>query len=301
MLRPVERLKMPLWTPKLHAANASRSMPHIQEKLDGWNAQLVVQPGGELQLFGRETLPSHELFKRFKYLITTLRVIAPARRLLDDYPVGLVISGEILALGGKATDVPTRLKLSRRKSLSDLQFTAFAIHHKHAPPLPEHQLAELKDAGFHVPRDFNQAFKSYDQLHPSNLRLLAKTWGIEGFVIKYFGLSDWFKYKITRSVDLVVTGVVPGEGKYSGKVGALRCSYQMNGESYEIASVGGMTDKDREQMTKMWNENRLFGRVCEVKFQELAVNRLRHPRFFRWREDKPAQECTWESVLWAAS
>lgn len=90
----------------------------------------------------------------------------------------------------------------------------------------------------------------------------------------------WLKLKDELSVDVPVTGVLEGEGKYKGTCGTLVIDYK--GVS---VPVSGMTDAQRHEF---WaNPDAVIGRIVEVVYQEETVHgSLRHPRFKRFREDK---------------
>jgi hypothetical protein len=110
----------------------------------------------------------------------------------------------------------------------------------------------------------------------------------EGWVLKTYHYSQWYKVKKRHTVDLVVTGIEPGKGKYEGQAGALICSCWNVNRYIEICKCSGMTDEQRRNI----NGN-CVGKVCEVAYQEVgALGRLRHPSFIRWREDKEVIECT---------
>ena len=89
---------------------------------------------------------------------------------------------------------------------------------------------------------------------------------------------------------MIITGFnVSTAGKHLGKLKSWRCSAYVNGELKEVANVSGM----KEDVRYAFNPNEDIGRVIEVKAQEIASKgRLRHPRFIRWRDDKPQKECT---------
>jgi ATP-dependent DNA ligase len=107
---------------------------------------------------------------------------------------------------------------------------------------------------------------------------------IEGWVLKQEHYVGWYKLKVERTLDAPVTGFKDGDGKYLGLVGALHVSL----EGHEIACVGGMDDETRLEI----DEKADLGRVVEVAYQYVGdKGRLRHPRFVRWRDDKPAVEC----------
>lgn len=114
--------------------------------------------------------------------------------------------------------------------------------------------------------------------------------GAEGWVLKRYHYVKWYKLKRTRTIDLVVLGVTEGKGKYENQTGALVCgAFDQYGKLREVCLCSGMTDAERVEMT-----SDCIGRVCEVKYQEVAsLGRLRHPIFLRWRDDeKKPYECT---------
>lgn len=134
----------------------------------------------------------------------------------------------------------------------------------------------------------------FDLLEHDNERQLlsdARLLGIEGWVLKGANYAGWWKVKPTKTIDAIVTGFKDGEGKYLGAVGSLLVSVYVENELVEITKVSGMTDAVRWDV----DEDRDLGRVCEVEYQELGNGRrLIHPRFVKWRDDKPAEQCTYE-------
>jgi ATP-dependent DNA ligase len=66
-------------------------------------------------------------------------------------------------------------------------------------------------------------------------------------------------------------------------------------ELTEITRVSGMPDEQRLDI----DEKKDLGRVVEVEYQDVGNGgRLIHPRFVRWRDDKPASQCRydWEDL-----
>lgn len=65
----------------------------------------------------------------------------------------------------------------------------------------------------------------------------------------------------------------------------------------KVGECEGITEEDRAYMTK--HKDDLLGAVIEVKGNEIFndTGRIRHPRFVRYREDKRAEECTWETLV----
>ena len=65
----------------------------------------------------------------------------------------------------------------------------------------------------------------------------------------------------------------------------------------KVGECEGITDEERLYMTEHITD--LLGSVIEVKGNEIFndTGRIRHPRFVRYREDKHAEECTWETLV----
>lgn len=129
---------------------------------------------------------------------------------------------------------------------------------------------------------------------PRTIRVLSDS---EGWVLKHHNADlDPLKIKQEHTCDLVVTGVVPGKGKFKDKMGALICSYYDGHTLSEVANISGFTDDERDVVTYMGNE--IIGQVVEVKYQYVgAGGRLRHPVFVRMRPDKAAEDCKGEDLL----
>jgi ATP-dependent DNA ligase len=106
----------------------------------------------------------------------------------------------------------------------------------------------------------------------------ARAKGLEGYMVKEFGYSHWWKAKVIHSLDLKVVGIHPGTGKYKGLVGSL---ILMDSKGMRIR-CSGMDETIRFSIT----ENDI-GRLVEVKHNGVTPGgKLRHPRFIRWRDDK---------------
>lgn len=123
----------------------------------------------------------------------------------------------------------------------------------------------------------------------------------EGLMLKNNSMAnygkDWTKVKKEDTADAFIIGATNGKGKYEGQIGAIELAVYSNGVIWPIGSCSGMDDYTRKQMTDMAFKKELRGRVVEVKFNEVTKNfKLRHPRFIRWRTDKPAEECLLEQL-----
>jgi ATP-dependent DNA ligase len=123
--------------------------------------------------------------------------------------------------------------------------------------------------------------------------------GGEGLILKDitqpYG-KGWVKWKKYHTLDTVITGFTDANhgvtGKYDGLVGAVCVSVNLGSNKWvEVGQVSGMTDEMRQKISK--NPKKYLGRVLEVKAQEFAKDRLRHPRWSRLRPDLSPASCTW--------
>lgn len=97
--------------------------------------------------------------------------------------------------------------------------------------------------------------------------------GNEGIVIRTG--DKWLRVVPEKMADIVCTGMLPGSGKNTGKMGALLT---------EHGKVGtGFTDQQR---VDFYNDPPV-GKLIQVKYRELSPSgRLRFPSFKRVRSDK---------------
>jgi len=235
----------------------------------------------------------------------------------------VLVHGELYVTGGVASDVKSAMKEGRETDWKGelaqrLQFVAYNLPYHDGGPI-EHR-AKLKDMDFDVPRvlmlrDFEaghwaltQHWKQFSTptmlgIVPEWLIEIAKREKIEGWVLKeIYTAAPWWKLRVTWTYDCVVMGTKDGTGMNFGDVGSLLVGmFTKVSETEpialleEVASVGGMTEAERDWMTEHRDE--LEGRVCEVEANGVCSRgRLHHPRFVRWREDKPANECTSEQL-----
>lgn len=135
-------------------------------------------------------------------------------------------------------------------------------------------------------------------------KALTRIWkmGGEGMIIKnYNGLYEqgkrsrsWIKVKAVETADGVITGFTPGEGKYQDTIGAIVIGQYRDGKFVKkITKISGMTDSVRYEVGS--NQEKYIGRVVEFAYQNKTDESYRHPRFKRFRDDKPARECSWET------
>lgn len=93
----------------------------------------------------------------------------------------------------------------------------------------------------------------------------------------------WLKIKDQQTVDAPIVGLEEGTGKYQGMLGAVIVDL----EGVEVRVGSGFSD---EMRTIMWTTPPL-GVNIEIEYHEKTPDgSLRHPRFVRFRDDKPVED-----------
>lgn len=111
--------------------------------------------------------------------------------------------------------------------------------------------------------------------------------GVEGLVFRQMQFGKMYKWKPKKTLSLVCTGILPGEGKHRGRIGSLSLSAMINGRWEFVVSVGtGLSDHQRNMP-----ESNYMWKVVEVEYDTASVGGLRFPRFTRMRPDKPSEAC----------
>jgi ATP-dependent DNA ligase len=122
-----------------------------------------------------------------------------------------------------------------------------------------------------------------------------KVWatGAEGVILKRVNAPyeqdkrnySLMKIKMEVTLDLLVIGVIRGEGKYEGTLGALRCVDSKG----NVHTISGMTDQQRHDW---WHKpSDIVNAVVEVQAMCVLPNgSLREPRFKAVRHDKAEKD-----------
>jgi bifunctional non-homologous end joining protein LigD len=259
--------------------------PEVRELARELGARRLVLDG-EIVAFDEEGRPSFERLQSRMHLGSESAV----RRRMRDIPVTYV-AFDLLYLDGRST-----MALSyeeRRKVLDALEFGGPAWR---AP--------------------------AYQRGEGSALLAATKELGIEGVVAKRLSssyepgrrASAWVKVKNICEQDVVIGGWAPGEGKRSGRVGALVTGLYEDGRLVYAGKVGtGFTDRtlailERELAPLRRDSSPFEGRkapkgtifveprlVARVELREWTKSgTMRAPSFKGLRDDIDPQDCTRE-------
>ena len=114
--------------------------------------------------------------------------------------------------------------------------------------------------------------------------------GYEGVVVKPLEYEyvnkrsfDWMKLKAINTVDARIVDIFEGTGKYSSSAGGV--IIQMPDSEVLVRVGSGFSDEQRDHIYA--DPDMFIGRMIEVKYHEVTPDgSLRHPRFYRWRDDK---------------
>ena len=114
--------------------------------------------------------------------------------------------------------------------------------------------------------------------------------GYEGVVVKPMEYEyvnkrsfDWMKLKAINTVDARIVDIFEGTGKYSSSAGGV--IIQMPDSEVLVRVGSGFSDEQRDEIYA--DPDMFIGRMIEVKYHEVTPDgSLRHPRFYRWRDDK---------------
>jgi bifunctional non-homologous end joining protein LigD len=289
----------------------------FEVKWDGYRAIADVQ-GGDATLTSRK---GNDLTGRFE---SVAKAIARTVKTPD-----CVLDGEVCALDeeGRATFSA----MQQGKSGTRYIFAAFDLLEVEGEPLTDRPLSErrerllaLLDRRQRVVQ-FSESFDDGEALYKA-----AQEQRFEGIIAKkrdskYFPgrrSREWLKIKTHGRQELVIAGYTRGQGRRSGRFGALILGYWQGDELVYAGNVGtGFTDDEIDRLLaklrplerkeppfrtvpKMpkvrkdaihWVEPKL---VAEVEFVEWTHDgRLRAPSYQGLREDKEAEEVQREEPM----
>ena len=141
---------------------------------------------------------------------------------------------------------------------------------------------------------------------------------LEGLVIK----DDYYsmKYINSKKADVIVVGFTKGNNRFAVKnwIGAIQVAVINNnlrkrfnnkvemppetaselllkGDLKIVAKVSGMDDATRARISR--NKKSFLGKVVEVEYKQFTGERLRDPRFKRFRDDKLIRRCTMSQFI----
>lgn len=257
--------------------NQGRLPPFAHVKRDGHMLRLSKNHLGHTKATTRRPTDITDKVRDCPWFTQFVRLAPPSTSLV----------GELWLPGGDRSVIKTMLK--DRASAKLLSFDVFGVESHDSLSLGQAEVIAAKYAQKFLPFYATSEFASGDHLVDFMVDLELRDPDVEGMVFVNSNMDFIGKWKPRKTIDLIVSGTKDADwnGKYAGSVGSLLVKTVCG---VELAAVSGMTDDQREWMTQ--NEDSLPGMVVEVAYQTIgSKGRLVHPRFVRWREDKPARDC----------
>jgi DNA ligase-1 len=290
----------------------------MEPKLDGWRCVVHVE-NGRVELTSRTGKSFTEkvfdnLLEQFRsigdnYVMDgELAFITNDVYLVSDYPATASV------LGSLPSEAHRKQREYAEKHHRVLQFVAFDMLQAGGVPLVElpqgtrtHTLrSALRDVWKHQSTP-DIAFVPQSPFFREDVYTNIVEAGGEGVVLKNPNApytpskrpaNVWYKIKKFETMDVIITGFTPGEGKYKDQIGAIEFSLWYPGEGEKpgvrkyIGKCSGIDDAMREDMTL--NKQDYMYKVMEIRyFGQVGANSdgLRHPQFIRMRHDKIEEEC----------
>jgi DNA ligase-1 len=269
----------------------------IEVKLDGVRVITIVHPDGRIDQFSRNG----------KELVNFPHVKEQIAKVAHSFKEAMVLDGEIMS-----SSFQDLMKQVHRKS--DVQSTDAVLNLFDILTLEEFEngkssttqikrsqaLQEWVNTNHEaMPNVKALAFENVDlataegQLRFKEINAQAVAGGYEGIMIKdpEAGYEckrsvAWLKLKPFIEVSLEVVAVEEGTGRNIGKLGALVCEGEDNGQRIEVNVGSGFTDSNRD--TYWSGRDTLIGNIVEVRADAVTQNQdgtysLRFPRFLRFR------------------
>lgn len=160
----------------------------------------------------------------------------------------------------------------------------------------------MRDAQAHRAMRYMNLLPQFEHPFEEHFRRIVENGG-EGLIIKNLDSpygKGWSKMKKSHDISCVVMGYKPGKGKYEGQIGALQLGVWYGGVLTEVGFASGMDDDLRKAITD--NPKAYLGKVVDIFAQQIQTNtqsvgRLRHPTFYRFRDDMGTASVTYDKLI----
>ncbi len=287
-------------------------------KLDGFRCLAFVD-GNEVFLQSRSSRPLGRYFPELEF---------PAGR--------YVLDGEIVVRGGDGREDfdalqqrlhPAASRVQRLAGETPAVYVAFDLLALDEEPLLERPFAERRTALEELLAGAAWADVPVELMPTTDSTLEAKRWleHAEGAMAKERSAiyepgkrRGMVKVKRVRTIDAVVVGWRPG--KEAETVGALILGLYDGEQLRVVGHCSGLTASEKRRLIgflepyqsgergsadpSRWTAGRDLEwvglrpeLVVEIDFDHVSAGRIRHgAKLRRWREDKPARECTYEQL-----
>jgi ATP-dependent DNA ligase len=303
---------------KPQLARSAKELPDgdgwmYEPKWDGFRT-IAFRDGAEVHLQSRNGRPMNRYFPEVAEQLLKL----PGKKLVLDGEMIVVVDGfqEFDLLSQRIHPAASRVeRLARETPATFVAFDLLAEDRKSLLRLPYHERRERLEQVVAAPVELTPV---------TDDRGAAAEWlrgRSEGAIGKEADApylpgerTGMVKVKRIRTADTVVTAF--RFGKHEGTVGSLILGmYDDDGELHIVGHTSGFRAKQKRELLGLLEPYRTGERgagepsrwkseeelvweglrpelVCEIEFDHITGNRIRHgAKFKRWREDKPPEEC----------
>jgi ATP-dependent DNA ligase len=237
-------------------------------------------------------------------------------------PFNTILDGEIISNDfGNVREVTSilgsdpELAIQKQKERGWLQFRVFDLPFYRGEDLQHYPLYQRRRA---IDEFFSTTIINYVSpiiLIHQNKKEFCKdimSKGGEGIILKwskakYGEKRYWVKVKQKETFDVFVIGYKPANEesekvdgtisttKYAEKgwIGAIEIGMLSPlGDIVQVGFCSGFDEATRKMVSE--NQEQFIGQVMEIEAQsQLSTGKFEHPRFIRWRDDKPKEKCLW--------
>jgi DNA ligase-1 len=270
---------------------------YIEVKLDGVRVITIVRPNGVVDMFSRNG----------KELANFPHITEQISKIANQFTEPMVLDGEVMS-----SSFQDLMKQVHRKS--DVQSQDAVLNLFDIVTLEEFELGKSSTNQEKRSEQVYKWHKTNKDVLPSvavvghelvdlnteagqkrykEINAQAIAGGYEGIMLKdpEAGYEckrsvAWLKLKPFIEVSLAVVAVEEGTGRNIGKLGALVCEGEDNGQRIKVNVGSGFTDSDRD--TYWCGRDTLIGNIVEVRADAVTQNQdgsysLRFPRFKGFR------------------
>lgn len=270
------------------------SYPVVAEtKIDGERAVITIKDNKAVSIISRA---GNDITQQFPEIVNKLN-----NTFASNYrKVSCVLDGEIATKTFNALQKRMNRLKENLNTDYDLEFYCFDIIEYENENLIYKDLVQRRKILESIYAFFNPEFKltnytiinniqELDSFYQTNINnkeegIMVKTLDSK-WAIKKNDRVNWFKVKPVYTADLEIYDAKYGNGRNKDVINIIYVRDKFGVIKTKVSS--GFSDSDRELLTQLYKNDKLIGRIVEIKYNQLTdTNSLRHPRFVRFREDK---------------
>jgi bifunctional non-homologous end joining protein LigD len=258
----------------------------VQEpKIDGWRLQVEAGEDG----VHAWTRTNHDATGKLPLVEDALRDLLVTDVRLDGEVVYLDKEGNpdfnfTSRCMGSGVDVCVAKQMDEERYLSYVVFDLLRIGDRdlRSQPWEERRATLVKLLGF---RDHYvhviAATAPSEEAHTANIDKFGEGSILKDMRAPYAGKrhKSWLKMKAEETMDVRIVNYKPGQGKYTGLIGAIT----FVAPDGSFGNCSGMDDDTRVHISN--HREKLIGSVIEVKHYGKLVDGWRHPQFIRFRDE----------------